>query len=48
MPDFYAILEEIHRKQGVALQRDPIVGGQRIDLQKIYNLVQEEGGYEKV
>ncbi|KAJ3273579.1 AT-rich interactive domain-containing protein 2 [Terramyces sp. JEL0728] len=45
---FYETLQQIHDKQGVALQREPILGGKKLDLYMIFNLVMQNGGYSKV
>ncbi|KAJ3313647.1 AT-rich interactive domain-containing protein 2 [Boothiomyces sp. JEL0838] len=45
---FYETLQQIHEKQGVTLQREPILGGKKLDLHMIFNLVIQNGGYNKV
>ncbi|KAI8803672.1 ARID DNA-binding domain-containing protein [Cladochytrium replicatum] len=45
---FMAELEEFHRKQGTTLQREPVLGGKKLDIMRIYKWVMEAGGYEKV
>ncbi|KAJ3043095.1 AT-rich interactive domain-containing protein 2 [Rhizophlyctis rosea] len=45
---FMSQLEEFHRKQGTTLQREPVLGGKKLDLFRIYKWVQEAGGYAKV
>ncbi|KAG0231229.1 Chromatin structure-remodeling complex protein rsc9 [Actinomortierella wolfii] len=41
-------LEAFHRKHGTVLNREPVLGAQRLDLLKIYKLVTAHGGCEKV
>ncbi|KAJ3174937.1 Chromatin structure-remodeling complex protein rsc9 [Geranomyces variabilis] len=41
-------LEEFNLQFGVAKGRDPVLGGKRLDLYKIYQWVTEAGGYEQV
>ncbi|KAJ3145438.1 Chromatin structure-remodeling complex protein rsc9 [Geranomyces variabilis] len=41
-------LEEFNMQFGVAKVRDPVLGGKRLDLYKIYRWVTEAGGYEQV
>ncbi|KAJ3160437.1 Chromatin structure-remodeling complex protein rsc9 [Geranomyces michiganensis] len=41
-------LEEFNLQFGVSKGRDPVLGGKRLDLYKIYQWVTEAGGYEQV
>ncbi|KAF9973698.1 Chromatin structure-remodeling complex protein rsc9 [Actinomortierella ambigua] len=41
-------LEAFHRKHGTVLNREPVLGSQRLDLLKVYKLVTAHGGCEKV
>ncbi|KAG0199446.1 Chromatin structure-remodeling complex protein rsc9 [Mortierella sp. GBA30] len=45
---FMARLEAFHRKHGTVLNREPVLGSQRLDLLKVYKLVTAHGGCEKV
>ncbi|TPX66839.1 hypothetical protein SpCBS45565_g04167 [Spizellomyces sp. 'palustris'] len=45
---FMKQLEDFNRAQGVSLQREPVLGGKRLDLYRIYRWVVEAGGYEQV
>lgn len=44
---FYKDLTAFLAKQGIALQ-EPVLGGKRLDLHKIYQYVVDHGGFEKV
>jgi hypothetical protein len=46
--EFFDTLEKIHQKQGIILQREPILGGQKLDLYRIFQIVQQNGGYQRV
>ncbi|ORE07834.1 hypothetical protein BCV72DRAFT_100194 [Rhizopus microsporus var. microsporus] len=41
-------LKEFHDKKGTVLQAEPVLGGKKLDLLRIYKTVMEAGGYEKV
>ncbi|KAG0260329.1 hypothetical protein DFQ27_003596 [Actinomortierella ambigua] len=41
-------LDAFHRKHGTVLNREPVLGSQRLDLLKVYKLVTAHGGCEKV
>ena len=41
---FLETLLEFHRNRGTPIPRFPVVGGQKIDLFKLYNAVTEFGG----
>ncbi|KAI9274069.1 hypothetical protein EDC94DRAFT_593711 [Helicostylum pulchrum] len=41
-------LKKFHDQKGTVLQTEPVLGGKRLDLLKIYKTVIEAGGYEKV
>ncbi|KAG0253495.1 Chromatin structure-remodeling complex protein rsc9 [Mortierella polycephala] len=45
---FMARLETFHQKHGTVLNREPVLGSQRLDLLKVYKLVTAHGGCEKV
>ncbi|KAF9914390.1 Chromatin structure-remodeling complex protein rsc9 [Lobosporangium transversale] len=45
---FMARLEAFHQKHGTTLNREPVLGSQRLDLLKVYKLVTAHGGCEKV
>ncbi|KAF9434955.1 Chromatin structure-remodeling complex protein rsc9 [Entomortierella beljakovae] len=45
---FMARLESFHQKHGTVLNREPVLGSQRLDLLKVYKLVTAHGGCEKV
>ncbi|KAJ3300363.1 hypothetical protein HK104_001326 [Borealophlyctis nickersoniae] len=45
---FMAQLDAFHRQQGTSLTKEPVLGGKKLDLFRIYKWVQEAGGYEKV
>ncbi|KAF9963822.1 Chromatin structure-remodeling complex protein rsc9 [Mortierella alpina] len=45
---FMARLEAFHQKHGTVLNREPVLGSQRLDLLKVYKLVTAHGGCEKV
>ncbi|KAF8924407.1 hypothetical protein EDD21DRAFT_7264 [Dissophora ornata] len=45
---FMARLETFHQKHGTILNREPVLGSQRLDLLKVYKLVTAHGGCEKV
>ncbi|KAI8917428.1 hypothetical protein BC831DRAFT_484971 [Entophlyctis helioformis] len=45
---FIRELDELHRNQGTTLQTEPVLGGKKLDLLKIYRLVMQAGGYEAV
>ncbi|KAK5816141.1 hypothetical protein F5H01DRAFT_321586 [Linnemannia elongata] len=45
---FMARLEAFHHKHGTILNREPVLGSQRLDLLKVYKLVTAHGGCEKV
>jgi hypothetical protein len=46
--DFYQTLEQIHEKQGILLLKEHVLGGQKLDLFLIFQIVKENGGYEKI
>ncbi|KAG2237285.1 hypothetical protein BDF21DRAFT_377330 [Thamnidium elegans] len=45
---FMSDLKKFHDQKGTVLQTEPVLGGKRLDLLKIYKTVIEAGGYEKV
>ncbi|KAJ3092064.1 Chromatin structure-remodeling complex protein rsc9 [Quaeritorhiza haematococci] len=46
---FMADLELFHQHQGTGpLQREPVLGGKRLDMYRIYKWVTDAGGYEKL
>lgn len=45
---FMKDLKDFHEKKGTVLQSEPILGGKKLDLLRIYKTVMEAGGYEKV
>ncbi|CAO3651172.1 unnamed protein product [Mucor hiemalis] len=45
---FMKDLKIFHDQKGTILQTEPVLGGKRLDLLKIYKTVLEAGGYEKV
>ncbi|KAG1046072.1 hypothetical protein G6F43_011175 [Rhizopus delemar] len=45
---FMRELKEFHDKKGTILQAEPVLGGKKLDLLRIYKTVMEAGGYEKV
>ncbi|KAI8378016.1 uncharacterized protein BYT42DRAFT_614646 [Radiomyces spectabilis] len=46
--DFMRQLKEFHDRKGTFLQTEPVLGGKKLDLLKIYKTVIEAGGYDKV
>ena len=48
MEIFYSTLREIHEKQQIPLPKEAILGGQKMDLYKIYKLVTNSGGFHRV
>jgi len=50
-PEYNAFIEklvEYHEKRGTEFVREPRVGSRSIDLLKLYKMVMERGGYDKV
>ncbi|KAH8548185.1 hypothetical protein BGW37DRAFT_507757 [Umbelopsis sp. PMI_123] len=45
---FIRDLEEFHQRHGTTLQAEPILGGQKLDLLKLYKEVTAAGGYQQV
>ncbi|CAG8459761.1 2054_t:CDS:2 [Ambispora leptoticha] len=45
---FMEDLEEFHRSHGTSLQREPVLGSKKLDLYRIYKMVCEAGGCQKV
>ncbi|CAO3691731.1 unnamed protein product [Rhizopus microsporus] len=45
---FMKDLKEFHDKKGTVLQAEPVLGGKKLNLLRIYKTVMEAGGYEKV
>ncbi|KAI9317127.1 ARID DNA-binding domain-containing protein [Dichotomocladium elegans] len=45
---FMQQLREFHERKGTPFQPEPILGGQKLDLLKIYKTVISAGGYKKV
>ncbi|KAI8064152.1 hypothetical protein BC940DRAFT_306279 [Gongronella butleri] len=45
---FIASLKEFHLSKGTTLQAEPVLGGKKIDLYKLYCAVQQAGGFEIV
>ncbi|KAI9485941.1 MAG: hypothetical protein EXX96DRAFT_547084 [Benjaminiella poitrasii] len=45
---FIADLRSFHDRKGTILQTEPILGGKKLDLLRIYKTVLEAGGYEQV
>ncbi|KAI8985175.1 hypothetical protein BDB01DRAFT_789191 [Pilobolus umbonatus] len=45
---FIKDLKNFHDRKGTVLQQEPILGGKKLDLLRIYKSVIEAGGYEKV
>ncbi|KAI7900019.1 uncharacterized protein BX663DRAFT_519331 [Cokeromyces recurvatus] len=45
---FIADLKAFHERKGTLLQTEPILGGKKLDLLRIYKTVLEAGGYEQV
>ncbi|KAJ3023862.1 UNVERIFIED_CONTAM: AT-rich interactive domain-containing protein 2 [Siphonaria sp. JEL0065] len=46
--DFMTQLQQFHDSLGTALQQEPILGGKKLDLYRIYLGVKNAGGFEKV
>ncbi|KAJ1531243.1 hypothetical protein HK096_007429 [Nowakowskiella sp. JEL0078] len=46
--DFMDKLQKFHDKMGTQLIREPVLGGKKLDVYRIYKWVQEAGGYDKV
>ncbi|CAG8452200.1 8073_t:CDS:2 [Acaulospora morrowiae] len=46
--DFMKDLEEFHKAHGTPLQKEPVLGSKKLDLYRIYNMVIENGGCEKI
>lgn len=42
------IVHDLTRYIRTTLQAEPVLGGKKLDLLKIYKTVMEAGGYEKV
>ncbi|RUS18585.1 ARID DNA-binding domain-containing protein [Endogone sp. FLAS-F59071] len=50
-PEYEAFMETLwafHKKHGTNMQAEPVLGGKKLDLLKIYKTVIAAGGYEKV
>ncbi|KAJ2959552.1 hypothetical protein NQZ79_g4988 [Umbelopsis isabellina] len=45
---FMSELRDFHKNHGTYLQAEPVLGGKKLDLLKIWNRVQEAGGFEQV
>ncbi|CAO3659437.1 unnamed protein product [Umbelopsis ramanniana] len=45
---FMGELREFHKRHGTFLQAEPVLGGKKLDLLKIWQRVQEAGGFEQV
>ncbi|KAI9246052.1 hypothetical protein BDA99DRAFT_268320 [Phascolomyces articulosus] len=45
---FMRQLREFHERKGTPFQPEPILGGKKLDLLRIYKTVMDAGGYEKV
>ncbi|KAI8141943.1 hypothetical protein BJV82DRAFT_616529 [Fennellomyces sp. T-0311] len=45
---FMRQLREFHERKGTPFQPEPILGGKKLDLLRIYRTVMDAGGYEKV
>ncbi|KAI9497293.1 hypothetical protein BDB00DRAFT_936464 [Zychaea mexicana] len=41
-------LQKFHSRKGTTLQSEPILGGQKLDLYKIYNAVMDAGGFDQL
>ncbi|RHZ47149.1 hypothetical protein Glove_590g40 [Diversispora epigaea] len=46
--DFMKDLEEFHKAHGTPLQKEPVLGSKKLDLYRIYKMVIENGGCEKI
>ncbi|KAG2179642.1 hypothetical protein INT44_006490, partial [Umbelopsis vinacea] len=45
---FIRDLEDFHERHGTTLQAEPVLGGQKLDLLKLYKEVMASGGYQQV
>ncbi|KAI8984217.1 ARID DNA-binding domain-containing protein [Mycotypha africana] len=45
---FIEKLNEFHRSKGTTLLSEPVLGGKKIDLHKLYNVVIAAGGFNEV
>ncbi|KAG2177910.1 hypothetical protein INT43_003157 [Umbelopsis isabellina] len=50
-PEYFRFMSDLtgfHKQHGTTLQAEPILGGQKLDLLKLFKEVQAAGGYEQV
>ncbi|KAI8357827.1 ARID DNA-binding domain-containing protein [Choanephora cucurbitarum] len=46
--NFIKELKQFHLEKGTTLQAEPVLGGRRLDLYKIFQVVANSGGFEEV